>query len=73
MFKVLCEYAKTFGEDFPISKVADETAHDVLAIARACLDANKTYSALTAASTTTTTTSTSSSGTTTSTTSTTTK
>lgn len=53
MYKVLTEYAETFGEDFPVSKMAGYNAYEMRRKAQECLDANKKYSELTAATATT--------------------
>ncbi|MCB5725284.1 hypothetical protein [Mitsuokella jalaludinii] len=50
MYKVLTEYAKAFGEDFPISKMPGYSAYEIRRKAQECLDANKKYSELTATS-----------------------
>lgn len=48
MYKVLTEYAKAFGEDFPISKMPGYSAYEIRRKAQECLDTNKKYSELTA-------------------------
>lgn len=53
MYKVLTEYAKAFGEDFPISKMAGYSAYEIRRKAQECLDMNKKYSELTATAATT--------------------
>lgn len=55
MYKALIEYADTFGEDFPITKMPGYSAYEIRRKAQECLDLGKKYSELTAASTTTTT------------------
>lgn len=44
MFELLCQYARKFGQDFPISKVMDTSNENgVVQLVQKCLAENKPY------------------------------
>ena len=50
MYKVLTEYAKVFGEDFPISKMSGYSAYEINRKAQDCLATNNKNNEITATS-----------------------
>lgn len=43
MYKWLKEYVKTFGADFPFSKVADHNEYEIIRIIQYCIKTDTAY------------------------------